>query len=31
MEGTEPNFTFYDWWDGCELWEEMNTFAARLK
>lgn len=31
MEGTEPTFTFYDWWDGCELWEEMNTFAKTLK
>lgn len=31
MEGTEPPFDFYDWWDGCELWEEMNAFAAALR
>lgn len=31
MEGTEPDFTFYDWWDGCELWEEMKAFAVTLK
>ena len=31
MEGREPDFCFYDWWDGCELWEEMNTFASSLR
>lgn len=30
MEGQEPNFTFYDWWDGCELWSEMHAFAVSL-
>jgi hypothetical protein len=31
MEGIEPHFTFYDWWDGCELWQEMHDFAVTLK
>lgn len=31
MEDTEPDFNFYDWWDGCELWEEMNMFAGALE
>jgi hypothetical protein len=31
LEGMEPDFDFYDWWDGCELWEEMNEFAKTLK
>jgi len=30
MDGHEPDFEFYDWWDGCELWEEMNEFARSL-
>jgi len=30
MDGTEPPFTFYDWWDACELWEEINAFATSL-
>ena len=30
MDGDEPDFEFYDWWDACELWEAMNTFAAGL-
>ena len=30
MEGEEPNFDFFGWWDGCELWEEINQFAQSL-
>lgn len=31
MEGKEPDFNFYDWWDGCELWEEICAFAESLE
>lgn len=30
MDGQELTFDFYDWWDGCELWNEMLTFAVTL-
>ena len=30
MEGQESDFDFYNWWDGCELWEEINEFAKYL-
>ena len=30
MDGQELSFDFYDWWDGCELWEEMFAFAKTL-
>ena len=31
MENKELSFEFYDWWDACELWEEMRTFSESLK
>lgn len=31
MNGHELSFDFYDWWDGCELWNEMYVFAETLK
>ena len=30
MDGQELTADFYDWWDGCELWGEMYTFAETL-
>ncbi|MDD5007836.1 MAG: hypothetical protein PHU49_08045 [Syntrophorhabdaceae bacterium] len=30
MNGKELSFDFYDWWDGCELWNEMYEFAKTL-
>jgi len=30
MQGQELSFDFYDSWDACELWAEMNTFAEGL-
>jgi hypothetical protein len=30
MDGQELTFEFYDWWDGCELWNEMVAFADKL-
>lgn len=30
MDGSEPTFEFFDWWDGCELWGEMYAFAGTL-
>ncbi len=31
MNNEELSFDFYDWWDGCELWNEMYAFAETLQ
>jgi hypothetical protein len=31
MNGQEPGFEFFDWWDGCELWQEMYVFAKAIE
>lgn len=30
MDGQELSFDFYDWWDGCELYNEMLAFSETL-
>ena len=30
MNGQILSFTFYDWWDGCELYDEICAFANAL-
>lgn len=30
MDRQELTFDFYDWWDGCELWDEILTCAETL-